>query len=121
MSEKIYDLEPIEIIKQLENDRHIMQELIIECNTRGIRKAETEAAYRKAYSIALFNLKNGEIKYPSTMLTELAKGKVSKELEAREKADMEYELIKDKLRNVRLDIQVLITFLSYTKEQMKLI
>lgn len=121
MSDLAIDLEPIEIIKQLESDRHIMQELIIECNTRGIRKAEAEAIYRKAYSIALFNLKNGDTKYPSTMLTELAKGKVSKELEARERTDMEYELAKDKLRNVRIDIEVLRTFLSYSKEQMKLI
>lgn len=121
MSNKLIDLEPIEIFKQLENDRHIMQELIIQCNISGIKKAETEAAYRRAYSIALFNLKNGETKYPSTLLTELAKGKVNKELEAREKADIEYELIKDKLRNVRIDIEILRTFLSYTKEQMKMI
>lgn len=115
------DLEPIEIIKQLENDRKLMEELIKECNTRGIRKAEAEAAYRKAYSIALYRLKNGEVKYPSTLLTELAKGKVSELLEAKERTEMEYELVRDKLRNVRIDIEVLRTFLSYSKEQMKMI
>ena len=98
-----------------------MEELIKECHTRGIRKAEAEEVYRREYSKALFYLKSGEIKYPSNLLTELAKGKVSKLLESKERTDMEYELVKDKLRNVRIDIEVLRTFLSYSKEQMKMI
>ena len=121
MSKSLIDLEPIEIIKQLENDRSLMGELIKECHTRGIKKAEAEEAYRREYSKALFYLKNGEVKYPSTLLTELAKGKVSKFLEAKEKTDIEYELIREKLRNVRIDIEILRTFLSYSKEQMKMI
>lgn len=113
--------EAIKIMKELENSRHILCDIIIQCKEVAVKKAQIEENYRKAYSIALHTLKTGEAKYPASMLTELAKGKCHKEIREREAINLEYDLLLEKMRNVRLDCNILITLLSYQKEQLKLV
>lgn len=112
--------EALKIKKELENNRNILKDIVIQLSIKTKEKAEAEENYRKAYSIALHYLKL-ENKYPATLIVDLAKGKCHKEIKERELVNLEYDLLLEKMRNVRLEINTLITLLSFEKEQMKLV
>lgn len=120
-NEKIIDLEPLEIIKQLEEDRKKLQDLVTECTKWGMKKAEAEAEYKKCYSEALRILLNDGNKYTNVLLIEFAKGRVAKEYEKKEKIEIYYESLKETIRCTKVDMETLRTYLSYQKEISKIV
>lgn len=76
--------------------------------------AEEESKYRKALSIEIMKLRDAKI--PVSLINDIARGNLSKELFERNLAEFEYKACRDKLNSIQVETNALQSLLRVMKE-----
>ena len=112
-------MNPTEIIKKLENAMLALQHGNTELKTLGVNKAKAERDYKIALNKKILRLKAEKL--PATLIQDLSRGDESvAELRLqRDIAESSYFVCLDALNNLRLEIEVLRSILTWMRNELK--
>ena len=110
---------PILIMDKIENAKIALQKGNDNLKTLGVKKANAEREYKIALSQELLRLRLD--KQPVAIIQDLAKGneEISKLRLERDIAECNYSVCLEGLRNTRLEIECLRSFLTFERVELK--
>mgnify|MGYP004443968823 CR=1 FL=1 len=100
-------------LELLEQSKKTFDKLIVELRKRGYILAKAEREYRKALAKREIVLRDN--KYPSNLAGDIARGQESDLRYKRDIAELEFEIVKDQLRNERMQIEALRSTLAFDR------
>ncbi|GAA0115708.1 hypothetical protein [Clostridium senegalense] len=112
-------MNPIEIIKKLEDAMRALQHGNTELKRLAINKAKAERDYKIALNKKILRLKAD--KYPATLIMEVSRGdeEVAQLRLQRDIAESSYFVCLDALNNLRLEIETLRSMLTWLRAEYK--
>lgn len=111
---------PIEIMEELDNCKRAMTEANTRLKTLGVNLAKTESTYRIAVAKKEITLRKID-KYPANLTHDIARGDevVARLRLNRDIAKIDYEVCKEGLRNIRSEVEVLRSLLTWERVELK--
>jgi capsule polysaccharide export protein KpsE/RkpR len=112
-------LNPIELIEKLNQALLALQRGNTQLQTLGVKKADAERKYKISLRQELLKLRLE--KHPVSIIQDLAKGneEISKLRLERDLAENAYTTCQEAMRNIRLEIETLRSFLTYQRVELK--
>jgi hypothetical protein len=108
---------PSEKVELLEKSKMNLDNITDHLKELGINLAIAEKEYRKALAVKEISLKSRGNNYPSNMALDIAKGtpEIAELRYKRDIAKINYEVCKDKLKNERMNSEILRSLLAYDR------
>lgn len=112
-------MNPIELIEKLNQALLALQRGNTQLQTLGVKKADAERKYKISLRQELLKLRLE--KHPVSIIQDLAKGneEISKLRLERDLAENAYTTCQEAMRNIRLEIETLRSFLTYQRVELK--
>lgn len=104
-------------LKELEVSKQRLDELTTELQKRGYLKAQAEREYRKELAKKLLGLRSRGNNVPSNLAADMARGdeKVSELRYQRDIAIINYDVCKERLRDEKMQIEILRSLLAFDR------
>ena len=111
---------PIQIIEEIQNCKTALTQTNIRLKTLGINLAQAESTYRIAVARKEIHLRKVE-KYPANLVYDIARGDeaVAKLSLNRDIAQIDYEVCREGLRNIRVELEALRSLLAWDRVELK--
>lgn len=104
-----------EKLEVLEKSKKTLDSLTIELRKRGYAKAMAEREYRMALAKKEIELRGRGNNYPANLVYDIARGQEAELRYKRDIAEIEYTILKEKLKNERQNNEILRSLLAFDR------